>query len=247
MLNRKDCQKAAKRWQTSKRNLNEVLRLIPSNYVFTISNEVIQWIKKHNQNDYFHAYFGVHENKAIAMFFPLDSSGSDLSLKEYGISYVQELENEIRFVEQEVTTLTKIAVLSKDLKVISKVKKETLPLPHHDIACQDTILAEVEDWRNDSADWFYKQIKDFNGDSIFNVFTIPIEDLGAGDCDVIGLFAFKYSKVYSQIIPTIIFVQDESDLLENTKLFSIQSNVFNWSQPCPPFCREDVSFKILEV
>lgn len=54
MLTRKDCQKALKKWQSSKKNLNEVLRLFPSNNVFVITREDIQWIKKNNQADYFH-------------------------------------------------------------------------------------------------------------------------------------------------------------------------------------------------
>lgn len=246
MLTRKDCQKALKKWQSSKKNLNEVLRLFPSNNVFVITREDIQWIKKNNQADYFHIFVGVHERKAVLIYSPIDASGADVKLQEYPFSYLTELDRELRFVEKEVTTLTKIAILSKDLKVISKINKEKLPLPSHDIECQDLILKEIEDWRNNAADWFFKQVSESKGAGIFNMFTVPIEDIGAGECDVIALFAFKYSKVYNQFLPTIIFVQDESELFENSNFLSVQSNVFNWSQPCPPFCRDKDKLTIQE-
>lgn len=246
MLSRKECQIALKKWQSSKRIVNEVLRLIPANYVVKISPKDINWLKQHNQVDRFHAYMGVHDNKAVMMFFPLDSSGKEIRLNEHAYSFLERLDSEIKFVEQEVKTLTKIAVLSPDIQVISRVVKESVPLFQHNIDCQDTILVEIEDWRNDSPDWFYKQIHEYKGETIFNVFNVPIEDLSDGSTEVIGLFAFKYSKIYTEVIPTIIFVQDESCLLENNKVHSIQTNLYNWSQPCPPFCRPKDDYLLLQ-
>lgn len=246
MLSRKECQLALKRWQTAKGDIDEVLRLVPSHYVFTISGKSIEWLNKNNDNDRFHAYIGVHNNQSVMMLFPLDSSGGEMRLPEYAVSYLEPLSSELRFVEQEVKTVRKTAVLSTDLQISSREITETRPLYQHDIECQDTILEQIEDWRNDSADWFFKQISDSGGVSIFNVFNIPIEDISEGCTEITGLFAFKYSKVYGQILPTIIFVHHASKVLENQKLHSVQTNLYNWSQPCPPFCRPKGGFTLLE-
>lgn len=237
MLNRKECQLSIRKWQSSKGNINEILRVFPSNFIFKVTEESIKWVLKNNNNECFVVKMGIHDDKAIVIFYPLDPSGQEKDLKEFPISFLGPLESDIKFVEQEVRTQTKVAVLSCDLKVISRVVEESQPLYQHQIECQDTILEQVEDWRNESADWFFKQIKETKGESIFNLFHVPIEDLEDGSRDIIGLFALKYSKIYSEVLPTIIFVHHEGAVLGNSKLHSIQTNLYNWSQPCPPFCK----------
>ncbi|MCL7986622.1 hypothetical protein M8998_01585 [Sphingobacterium sp. lm-10] len=179
---------------------------------------------------------GKLEDQIILMLFPLGQDDRELDLEEYAYTKLQAFTDNLTLVEKETKVSMYKSVLSPDLQVISRTYHEEIPLFNHNISSQRTLIHEIADWRRYSSDWLYKQLKEFAGKTIFNVFDIPLEDLGSGNEKVFGLFGFKKSDVFSEEVPTIIFLQHQSGLSENIQLESIDSNAYNWSQPCPPFC-----------
>lgn len=246
MLTRKKCKKALQSWEASKKDAEKLINLIPPNFVFQFQQAEIRWLRKFNKSNHFHAYMGVYDGEVILMLFPLNVDGGELRLKEYPYTPLTCLKAPLTFVQQETKVCVSKSVLSTDLKLIARTQEDEVPLFDHDISSQDTLIQEITDWRKFSADWLFQQVEEFDGESIFNVFDIPLEDLGTGDADVVGIFGFKKLEVFRSSIPTIIFLQgQQADQLSTyAKIDNIESNAYNWSQPCPPFCRPKKTYSL---
>ena len=71
--------------------------------------------------------------------------------------------------------------------------------------------------------------------------------------EVVALFGFKHSSIYQTQIPILIFVTitDEMGAAEimraNNNQTASSTNTRDWSQPCPPMCKEKEDFTLLDT
>ncbi|TDQ08414.1 hypothetical protein [Pedobacter metabolipauper] len=247
-LTKEECISAIKTWKEVKSDYSKIESIINPQLVFSFNREQIDWLSKLNKYKNFHTYIGVHRDELILILVPLDQSGTELKLSEYSTSSLIPLAIDLKLVEIEETTKIKTTVLSQDLKISSYTEEFKLPTENRPAVGEKTALQEIESWSNECHDWFYCECFDFLGKRIFNTFTVPFEDLGKpeeGIDQVICIFAFKISVLYKRQIPTLIFIALDDKQLGAQIIRSTDDNSYDWSQPCPPFCKEG-NFDFLE-
>lgn len=250
MLQKKECTEAVNNWKTMKSDYSNISDLINPQSVFSFDKEQIAWIDNNNDNTNFHIYIGVYQNELIIIVVPLDKDGNEIDLPSYETSPLKPLAQDIHLIEKEETTKIKRTILSANLQITSYTEEYQLPTEKKPSVRQKTAIEEIESWSNQCLDWFYRECYEFEGLRVFNTFTIPFADLGKQNGEtatIICLFAFKDSYLYQRPIPTLIFISVNSNLNAQVIESPIDGNAYNWSQPCPPFCKAEKKFIVFET
>ncbi|MES2652397.1 MAG: hypothetical protein V4663_11695 [Bacteroidota bacterium] len=249
-LSKNECIQAFNEWKNAKYDYSKIKELINPQFAFSINREQIDWVNIYNRYKNFHIYIGIHDNELILIIVPLDVNGQEIKLPSYVFSSLLPLSQELNLVEKEEITKIKTTVLSQDLRIISYTESFKQPAENEPAIDQKTAAQEIETWTSGCLDWFYLECNEFNGKRIFETFTVPFADLGKPDeaiSQVVSLFAFKYSPLYQRQIPTLIFVSVNILLLQAQLIEPpIDTNTYDWSQPCPPFCKDESTFQLLE-
>lgn len=229
---------AVEGWMNSCGSYSTIQSLIPTNYVFNLSTDQIDWVKERNKCNDFCVDMGIYNDQVIIILSPLNSDGQKMPVDEYPYSELKELQQDLRLVETEEYTLVKNAVLSKDLRTIDDDSDMYFPVSNKPIMEQDKAIEAIEMWRNEGMTWFYRECTEFQGARVFRKFYVPSENLSPpkpGLTNIICSFGLKFSDVYQRVLPTLIFISFYADL-ENTGSIQTISNTYDWSQPCPPIC-----------
>ncbi|MGS2763405.1 hypothetical protein [Sinomicrobium sp. M5D2P9] len=237
-------------WKSTKTNYSEIEHLISPTSVFHFNRTACDWVTEHNKNKHFYTYAGIHDKQFVLIVVPLDKDGKEVPLPSYLAIPLKPLDKELVLSEKKETVSVKRTTLSKDLEIKSVYNEIESSVYNEPTIPEGVSLKEVELWKNSCLDWFYHECTDYKGKRIFNTFTIPFVDLINGDNDynkVICLFAFKDSSIYNRLIPVLIFVSVNNTSVQTQSMSSMAdmyetemtSNTMDWSQPCPPFCREE--------
>ncbi|MBC9796631.1 hypothetical protein [Sinomicrobium weinanense] len=247
-LTKNECKQAIEAWKLSKADYSEIKNLISPTSVFHFDRKSCDWVNKHNKNKRFYTYIGVHDAQLVLIVVPLDKKGKEEDLSSYLAIPLTPLDKDLILLEKEETVSVKKITLSKHLKIKSVCEEVELPVYNEPAITESISLSEVEQWKDQCLDWFYHECTDYKGKRIFNTFTVPFADLieGIEDHGVICLFALKNSDIYNRLIPVLIFVAVNSTTMQgqmmrstiNARGAETVSNTYDWSRPCPPFCRE---------
>ncbi len=237
-LSKEQFNDATTEWAARCSDYTAITKLIPSNYVFTFEAEQILWMKKYNKYKDFCTEIGVFQGQLVAVLCPLDDRGQRMVVDQFPYSPLKPLDGDLRLVETEQYTVTKNAILSKDLQRIDDNSDTYLPVTNKPILAQDIAVAAIEEWRDEAMMWFYRECSEFKGSRVFKKFYVPSEDIYPKKDNlkrIICSFGLKNSAVYQRLLPTLIFISFYEELQGNGSASTI-SNTYDWSQPCPPMC-----------
>ncbi|MCJ7933113.1 MAG: hypothetical protein MUW56_05620 [Chryseobacterium sp.] len=240
MLPHDQCSVAAATWNEYLAKYSKVGELIPTNNIFEISRQHLDWMKNNSQYNEFCIEVGVHEAHLILIFYPMSDTGRKIDDKEaYPFSVLCRLDRDIRLQEVQEYSIVKNAILSKDLQNVDKEADMSFPVSGKPILEQDKALEAIEKWRDEGMDWFYRECTEFGGARIFRRFYVPTEDLclnNPGLTNIVCSFGLKYNDVYERMLVTLIFISF-NQALENVGGVELESNTYDWAKPCPPICR----------
>ncbi|SDQ75806.1 hypothetical protein SAMN05421664_2478 [Chryseobacterium soldanellicola] len=239
IFNRDEYAVATANWDNCIGNFLEIERLIPTNYIFTLSKEQIDWLKDKNDYKEFCTEIGIYNSQLVLILSPLDKKGQKAAVTEYPYSVLSELQGDLPLVETKEYTVIKNAVLSNDLRKIDDNADMYFPVANMPMMDQDKAVSAIESWRNEGMNWFYYECGDFKGARVFKKFYVPSENLTPpkeGLTSFVCSFGLKYSDIYQRMLVTLIFISFYEDLQNNGSVETI-SNTYDWSQPCPPICR----------
>ncbi len=254
MLSKEKCTQAITSWREIKSNYTEDEKLINPMAAFSFSQEDCKWLNDNNNNSKFHTYIGNLDNQLILIVVPLHEDGKEVDLSFYLTSTLAVLSDELTLVETAVVTTTEKTTLSKELEVTNYCEEVQLPTSNEPTITERASVSDIEKWKNSCLDWFYFECNDHQGERIFNTFTVPFADLVKENeiyDEVKGFFGFKESFIYQRTIPVLIFVAIDSKtnhaqiIREIGTGDNLYTNTRDWSQPCPPLCRESKNFNLL--
>jgi hypothetical protein len=228
-------------WNNSCGNYSSIESLIPTNYVFNLTADQINWLNDRNKNSKFCVEMGIYNSKVVIILSPLDASGNKISVDEYCYAPLEELTHDMKLVETEQYVVVKNAVLPKELTKVDDSSNISYPIATQPMMEQDKALAAIESWRSEAMTWFYRECNEFKGQRVFRQFFVPAKDLmpsKPGLTNVVCSFGLKFSDIYQRMLPTLIFISFYGNLGNSEDNESIQktSNTYDWSQPCPPLC-----------
>ncbi|GAB0155547.1 hypothetical protein CHRYSEOSP005_08080 [Chryseobacterium sp. Alg-005] len=230
---------AVAEWTNCCSNFSRLQSLIPTNYIFNLNLDDINWLKGKNQYKDFCVEMGVYENQLVMILVALDTTGHRKDVNEYPYAVLTELIGDLRLVETQEYTVINNAVLSKDLRKIDNDSDMFFPVANKPLMEQDKAVDAIELWRNEGVNWFFYECSEYEGTRIFKKFYVPADNLTppkAGLNSFVCSFGLKYSDIYQRMLPTIIFISFYDDLTNEGSIETI-SNTYDWSQPCPPFCQ----------
>ncbi len=254
MLSKEKCIHAIINWGKTKSNYTKIKKMILPTATFNLSQKDCMWLNENNDNSKFHTYIGDHNNQLILIVVPLHKNGKEVELSSYLTSTLSVLSTDLTLVETEVKTTTKRTTLSKDLKVINYSEEITFPTYNEPTILERASVNDIEQWKNDCLDWFYFECNYHNGKRIFSTFIVPFSDLVKENqeyYEVNIFFGFKESSLYQRTIPVLIFVSTDcntnhSEIIRTTGLDTeLSTNTKDWSQPCPPLCKDIEDFNLL--
>lgn len=256
MLSKEDCLKAVLSWDTAKESYSRTEQLINPVFVFDFEEKDCNWIEKFNDNKaYIYARIGVYREQLNLIITPLDKNGKPKDLEAFLNIPLTPLQKNLVLLEREETVVIKKTTLSRDLDITHCCEETELPVYNNPVLNEKTSLEEIEMWKNNCLDWFYRECTEFNGKRIFRTFTIPFTDLIKDNSKfdkIIAVFGLKYSVIYQRYIPTLIFIAVDTATMQaqirnaapaGTINTDMLSNAYDWSRPCPPFCREKLEEK----
>ncbi|RQO38307.1 hypothetical protein DBR39_15705 [Chryseobacterium sp. KBW03] len=241
MLPVEECRAAAGEWRARFSDFSKIQSLIPTNYVFRISRDHLEWMKGFEEYKEFCSAIGVYRERLIMILYPMNDKGTKIDVKEYPYCFLTELEKDVRLQEIQEYTVVKNAVLSKSLEKTEKDSNMSFPISSTPILEQDIAVNAIERWRNEGMDWFYKECGEDKGSGIFRKFYVPTADLCLSDENLTSItcsFGLKYNDIYGKMLVTLIFIS----FIENPKSNTVAgaqtiSNTYDWAKPCPPICR----------
>jgi len=235
-LNRDQYTTAVEGWMASKTNLRNLEELFPVNYIFNISTEQVDWLRKTNANKEFCAEIGVIENRLNIMICPLDEKGNKMQVGEVPYSVFEPLEQDLKLTEIQTYTVVKNAVLSKEMRTVDNDSDTFLPISAKPVMEQDKAVDSIESWQNNGQDWFYAEYKQNGGKSIFNKFYVPFDKIAMSEKEVsfVCSFGLKYSEIYQKQLPALVFISFHKNLGGSTETIS---NTYDYAKPCPPVCK----------
>lgn len=241
-LNREQYTTAVEGWVNAKSDLRKLEELFPQNYIFNISTEQVEWLKKNNLNKEFCAEVGVIEGKVNLMLCPLDEKGNKIAAGEIPYSVFEPLEQDLKLTEKQTYTVVKTAILSKNFRDIDNDSDVFLPVANKPVMEQDKAVEAIESWQNNGEDWFYAEFNQGGAKSIFNKFYVPFDKFASAEKEVsfVCALGLKYSEVYLKALPTLIFISFVRNLGGSTEEIS---NTYDWSKPCPPVCKIPEGFE----
>lgn len=238
MLPVKECGEATSEWNLCRSDYSRLKDMIPTNYVFDISENHLNWMRGYREYPEFCAAVGVYNRRLILIFYPMDSEGKRIEEKEYPYTYLTEMVSDLKLQEVQEYTIVKNTILSKDFEKIEKNADLAFPISNKPVLEQDKAVEAIEKWRESGMDWFYKEYKETEGLGIFRKFYVPTEDLCL-DQYLTGItcsFGLKYNDIYGKMLVTLIFISFRKNLLGAERSQMI-SNTYDWAKPCPPICR----------
>jgi len=254
-LSPENCKQAIKAWEVAIKDYSKIKILINPTSVFSFNQEQIEWVKDNNDYHRFHTYIGVYKDKLILIVVPLDEHGKEKKLDTYIASPLAPLKKELVLIDTDIVTTTKHTFLSKKLNISNYWEKVEKTKHNEPILSEKVSLKEIVKWKDESLNWFYEEWKSHNGCRIFKTFTVPFPDLGNKDDkhkEVKTLFGFKHSFIYEREIPVLIFVNISTSIDHQAEICSFftqdensHTNTSDWSEPCPPMCRDD-NFNIFD-
>lgn len=240
MLSYEECKSAMNQWTEYRSSFSEIKKRIPTNYVFNLSKDNLEWMKKiGGQSPEFCAGVGVYEDQLILILYPMDESGKRIVEREYPYSILSELTRDLMLQEIQEYTIVKNAVLSKGLEPMSRDSDMAFPISDKPVLAQDKALEAIEKWRLEGMDWFYRECSLEKGSGIFRKFYVPTADLCLSDEGLTGIvcsFGLKYNDIYGKMLATLIFISFRENL-QNAEHAQTISNTYDWAKPCPPICR----------
>lgn len=238
-LNRDEYALATAEWGNCVSNFTAIEQLIPTNYIFEMPKEQLDWIKENNQYKDFCTEVGIYKNNLILIFCPLDEKGQRKVMTAYSYSTLCALDGNLVLQEKQEYTIVKNSVLSSDLRRVDNDESMILPVTDKPIMAQDKAVAAIELWRTEGMDWFYLECTEFEGIRVFKRFYVPATDLCLDKPGLLQIkcsFGLKYNDIYQRMLVTLIFISFYQ-ILENNGSAQTISNTYDWSQPCPPICR----------
>ncbi|NLR93819.1 MULTISPECIES: hypothetical protein [Flammeovirga] len=254
LLKREECKQAILKWEKTKTDFEKIRALIDATKVFRFDESDQSWIREHNKNHSFHVYAGVHNDHFVLIIVPLTKKGKEKALEKYLTKTLTALKKDITLVETEVVTTVTKTKLSADLAVTKFWKEVNLPVHNEPTITEKASAYDIEKWKNESLNWFFYEYSTSRGRNIFRTFTVPLSDLDRDDNkkgDVIAFFGLKLSPIYQKQIPILIFVsQSEKDsgtgeiLRAKLGFSAAPTNSQDWSQPCPPLCKDKSGFTL---
>lgn len=240
MLPVEECRAASLEWKARFSDFSKLQSLIPTNYVFNISREHLEWMKGFSDYKDFCSAIGVYKERLIMILYPMNDKGGKIDVDEYPYSFLTELDRDLRLQEIQEYTVVRNAVLSKDLESTEKNANMGFPVSNAPILEQDVAVAAIERWRNEGMDWFYKECSENQGAGIFRKFYVPTADLCLDDAGLTGItcsFGLKYNDIYGKVLVTLIFISFRENLKNSEVGAETISNTYDWAKPCPPICR----------
>lgn len=240
MLPVEECRTASNEWKASLSDFSRIQKLIPTNYVFNISREHLEWMKGFSDYKDFCAAVGIYRDRLILIFYPMNNDGEKIDVKEYPYSFLTELDKDLRLQEIQEYTVIRNAVLSRDLESMEKNANMGFPVSNTPVLEQDKAVDAIERWRNQGMDWFYKESRENEGSGIFRKFYVPIADLCLSDEGLAGItcsFGIRYNDIYGKMLVTLIFISFRENLRNAELGAEVISNTYDWAKPCPPICR----------
>lgn len=234
-----ECRAAAIEWDNCRSNFYKMKELLPTNYVFSIPDGSLDWMKTYREYPEFCAAMGIMNGQVILIFYPMNERGDRIDQKEYPFTYLSELDHDLKLQEIQEYTIVKNAILSKSLEKTEQNSDMAFPISNKPILEQDVAIEAIETWRESGMDWFYKENQDSKGAGIFKRFYVPTADLcleNDGLREMKCSFGLKYNKVYGKMLVTLIFISFHEDL-QNSQRAQLISNMYDWAKPCPPICR----------
>ncbi|MEH6703501.1 MAG: hypothetical protein V7691_01785 [Galbibacter orientalis] len=255
-LNKEDCIKAIKMWNEIRCDYSIISKFIVPFSGFNYSLEDYLWLKTKNDFNFFHTYIGIHNNKLILISVPLNSKGKEKKLEFFIFSNYASIANNLTLVEEDTIVTIKKTVLDKNLNVISYCENNDLPTNNEPQITQRASVYDIELWKNNCMDWFYYECNKAKGENIFRAFKVPFSDADMLINDtkyneIKILFGLKPSVVYQKSLPILIFVATHSSGKKDSKIIrgiSVDTpeimNTQDYSQPCPPFCRDSGYFEL---
>lgn len=237
-LNREEYSMALEGWVMAKQDIKRIAELFPENYVFNLSPEQVQWLKKNISNKEFCVEIGVIKGQLAIILCPLDEKGTKVAVGEFPYCTFEALENDLKLTEVQTYTVVKNALLSKDMRKIDNDSDMFFPITSQPIMEQDKALNSIESWQSNGQDWFYAQYKEDKGRTIFNKFYVPSEKICHADADLsfVCSFGLKYSEIYQKQLPALIFIAFHKNLGNGGSVETI-SNTYDYAKPCPPICK----------
>ncbi len=247
-LSKEKCSIAIEQWNQTRPNYSKIKDLISPTDAFHFTKEDCKWLNTHedkSSNRKFRMYTGVYNSELILIVYPLDLHGKQKILDSYLAKAVAPLENDISLVETQTIVITEKTILSKNLEVLNLNTCNQSTTLNEPKMPEKLSVVDIERWKNSCLDWFYHECTDYKGERIFKSFIVPFSDLvrtDEGYHSVICFFAFKMSEIYQRLVPVLIFVSINEDTQEAKIVTNedpdTKSNVYDWSQPCPPFCKD---------
>lgn len=229
-------------WTNLRGDFSALESLIPTNHIFHIPYDHIQWIKGNNEYKDFCTEIGLYNGQILLILVPLDSKGQRKVMEEYYYSVLSPLKSNLQLTEIQQFTVINNAVLSDDLKKIDRDSDTYFPVNNKPVMPQDKALDAIEQWRDQGSNWFYFECSEYQGSRIFQRFYVPAENLtpnqpGKTLESFICSFGLKYSDIYQRMLVTLIFISFYKTELQTEHSLEMISNTYDWSQPCPPICR----------
>ncbi len=240
MLPVEECRAASNEWKASFSDFSKLQKLIPTNYVFNISRDHLEWMKGFSDYKDFCAAVGIYRDRLILIFYPMNNDGGKIDLKEYPYSFLTELDRDLKLQEIQEYTVIRNAVLSKNLESTEKNMNMGFPVSSTPILEQDIAVEAIQRWRNEGMDWFYKESRENEGSGIFRKFYVPTADLCLSDEGLAGItcsFGIRYNDIYGKMLVTLIFISFRENLRNAELGVDTISNTYDWAKPCPPICR----------
>ncbi|MFD1771421.1 hypothetical protein [Sphingobacterium suaedae] len=248
-LKEKECSQAIDAWNSMRLKYEHIIELIDPRSGFKFEKGDCQELLK-DSSDYFHAYFGVHHAKVILIAKPLDENGKERKLSKYVYVPYAPMENNLAIIEIDTVTTTKTTILTPDLKISKLTKEIDLPTSNEPLFPEEICVQDIELWKDNCLDWFFRECSEYGGKGIFRFFRVPTVDLAIKGTDytaVQALFGLKFSMIYQKSYPALIFVSTKdpktalSEPLVGSEIFTpAVMNSKDYSQPCPPFCKDMV-------
>lgn len=239
-LSYEECKFAMDQWTNCKSSFYEIKKRIPTNYVFNLSKENLDWMRNiGSKSPEFCAGVGLYKDQLILILYPMDDSGKRIEAREYPVSFLSELTRDVMLQEIQQYTIVKNAVLSKGLEPIGRDADMAFPISEKPVLEQDVALEAIEKWRLEAMDWFYRECGIDKGTGIFRKFYVPTADLCLTDeglTDIVCSFGLKYNDIYGKMLATLIFISFRENL-QNAGRAQTISNTYDWAKPCPPICR----------
>lgn len=239
-FNNEDYAQAVSEWARCCANYQTLEKLIPTNFVFELGTDQIDWLKDINKNIDFCTEIGVYKGSMVLILCPLDDLGKRVPVTDYPYSVLAEMGGDLKLFEMQEYTVVKNAILSKDLRKVDHDANMFLPIANTPLLDQDKALDAIELWRDQGMTWFYRECNEFKGERIFKRFYVPAEDLTPVKENLSGIvcsFGLRYSDIYQRMLVTLIFISKYGKDAENNGSALTISNTYDWSQPCPPICR----------